>query len=131
MSAIHLPRVGAAHKRARCDCAASGRSGHRQDYADFVRQQLLHVPSVAKVELFGVQDEKINIEFSHKKFAQLGIPFDAIVGQLDTQNSVESSGVLVTSTDNLQVRVTGAVRSIKDLDSRKRFRLPSMNFCVR
>ena len=87
-----------------------------KDYADFVRQQLLHVPSVAKVELFGVQDEKINIEFSHKKFAQLGIPFDAIVGQLDTQNSVESSGVLVTPTDNLQVRVTGAVRSIKDLE---------------
>jgi hypothetical protein len=45
-----------------------------KDYADFVRQQLLRVPLVSKVELFGVQDEKINIEFSHKKFAQLGIP---------------------------------------------------------
>ena len=87
-----------------------------KDYADFVRQQLLQVPSVAKVELFGVQDEKINIEFSHKKFAQLGIPFDTIIAQLNAQNTVESTGVLVTPTDNLQVRVTGAMRSPKDLE---------------
>ncbi|MES2537537.1 MAG: efflux RND transporter permease subunit [Pseudomonadota bacterium] len=88
-----------------------------KEYADLVRQQLLGVPSVAKVELYGVQDEKINIEFSHKKFAQLGISFDAIVSQINTQNSVEPTGVLVTPTDNLQVRVTGALTSIKDLEN--------------
>ncbi|WP_317202786.1 efflux RND transporter permease subunit [Janthinobacterium sp.] len=88
-----------------------------KDYADFVRQQLLNVPLVSKVELFGAQDEKINIEFSHKKFAQLGIPFEAIVNQISTQNSVESTGVLVTPTDNLQVRVTGALKTTKDLEN--------------
>ncbi len=88
-----------------------------KDYADFVRQQLLQVPMVNKVELFGVQDEKINIEFSHKKFAQLGIPIEAIVNQIATQNSVESTGVLVTPTDNLQVRVTGALKTVKDLEN--------------
>jgi multidrug efflux pump len=88
-----------------------------KDYADFVRQQMLQVPMVNKVELFGVQDEKINIEFSHKKFAQLGIPFEAIVNQIATQNSVESTGVLVTPTDNLQVRVTGALKTIKELEN--------------
>ncbi len=87
-----------------------------KDYADFVRQQLLRVPLVAKVELFGVQDEKLNIEFSHKKFAQLGVPFEAIVNQITTQNSVESTGVIVTPTDNLQVRVTGALMTVKDLE---------------
>jgi multidrug efflux pump subunit AcrB len=88
-----------------------------KDYADFVRQQLLRVPSVSKVEMFGVQDEKVYIEFSHKKFAQLGIPFDAVVAALNAQNAVEASGVLVTSTDNLQVRVTGALASAKDLEN--------------
>ncbi|PWF43675.1 efflux RND transporter permease subunit [Massilia glaciei] len=87
-----------------------------RDYADFVRQQLLRVPSVAKVEQFGVQDEKINIEFSHKKFAQLGVPFEAIVGQIATQNAVESTGVLVTPSDNLQVRVTGALKTVRDIE---------------
>ncbi|WP_194723131.1 efflux RND transporter permease subunit [Noviherbaspirillum malthae] len=88
-----------------------------KDYADFVRQQFLKVPSVSKVELFGVQDEKINIEFSHKKFAQLGIGFDSIVNQINAQNAVEATGVLVTPTDNLQVRVTGAMASAKDLEN--------------
>ncbi|TWI68971.1 multidrug efflux pump subunit AcrB [Pseudoduganella lurida] len=86
-----------------------------KDYADFVRQQLLRVGKVAKVELFGVQDEKITIEFSHQKFAQLGIPFDQIVDQIATQNTIQSTGTLVTPTDNLQVRVTGALATVKDL----------------
>ena len=88
-----------------------------KDYADFVRQQLLLIPSVSKVELFGVQDEKINIAFSHKKFAQLGIPFESIVAQLNAQNAVASTGVLVTPTDNLQVRVTGALNTVRDLEN--------------
>ncbi|NHZ61545.1 efflux RND transporter permease subunit [Massilia genomosp. 1] len=88
-----------------------------KEYADFVRQQLLRVPLVSKVEQFGVQAEKLNIEFSHKKFAQLGVPFDVIAGQIATQNSVEATGVLVTATDNLQVRVTGALTTAKDLEN--------------
>jgi multidrug efflux pump subunit AcrB len=87
-----------------------------RDYADFVRQQLLRVPLVAKVEQFGVQNEKVYIEFSSKKFAQLGVPFEQIVNQIATQNEVEASGVLVTPTDNLQVRVTGALRSLQQIE---------------
>lgn len=87
-----------------------------KDYADFVRQQLLGVPLVAKVEQFGVQAEKVNIMFSNKKFAQLGVPFEQIVNQIATQNQVEASGVLVTPTDNLQVRVTGAIRTTRELE---------------
>lgn len=87
-----------------------------KDYADFVRQQLLGVPLVAKVEQFGVQNEKVNILFSNKKFAQLGVPFEQIVNQIATQNGVEAAGVLVTPTDNLQVRVTGAIRTTRELE---------------
>ncbi|MGJ7916749.1 efflux RND transporter permease subunit [Massilia sp. LXY-6] len=87
-----------------------------RDYADFVRQQLLNVPLVAKVEQFGVQQEKINILFSQQKFAQLGVPFDAIVNQIATQNGVESAGVLVTPGENLQVRVSGALKTTRQLE---------------
>jgi multidrug efflux pump subunit AcrB len=87
-----------------------------RDYADFVRQQLLAVPLVAKVDEFGVQDEKINILFSQQKFAQLGVPFETIVNQIATQNGVESAGVLVTPGENLQVRVTGGLKTIKQLE---------------
>jgi len=87
-----------------------------RDYADFVRQQLLAVPLVAKVEQFGVQEEKLNILFSQQKFAQLGVPMDAIVNQIATQNGIEASGVLVTPGENLQVRVTGGLKTPKDLE---------------
>jgi multidrug efflux pump len=87
-----------------------------KDYADFVRQQLLGVRLVAKVEQFGVQNEKVNIQFSSKKFAQLGVPFEQIVNQLATQNNIEASGILVTPSDNLQVRVSGAIKNAKELE---------------
>ena len=87
-----------------------------RDYADFVRQQLLAVPLVSKVEQFGVQQEKVNILFSQQKFAQLGIPFEQIVNQIATQNGIESAGVLVTPLENLQVRVTGGLRTAKQLE---------------
>jgi len=88
-----------------------------KDYADFVRQQLLSVKSVSKVELYGVQDEKIFIEFSTRKFAQLGLSLDSIIAQINEQNAVDGSGVLVTHSDNLQVRVTGSMRTAKDFEN--------------
>ena len=88
-----------------------------KEYADFVRQQLLKVPAVAKVELYGVQDEKVFVTFSQKKFAQLAVPFESLIGQIGTQNAVEATGILVTRTDNLQVRVTGALKSVADLEN--------------
>ncbi len=84
-------------------------------YAEFVRQQMLRVPNVSKVDLFGVQEEKVYIEFSHRKFAQLGISFQNVMEQLNARNVVESAGVLVTPSDNMQVRVTGQFFSIEDL----------------
>jgi len=88
-----------------------------RDYADFVRQQLLAVPLVAKVEQFGVQEEKLNILFSQQKFAQLGVPLETIVNQIATQNGIEASGVLVTPGENLQVRVTGGLKSTQELEN--------------
>lgn len=87
-----------------------------KDYADFVRQELLAIPTVAKVELFGVQDEKINIEFSENKLSQLGVPFEAIASQLSSQNTIEATGVLTTDNDNLQVRVSGNLITVKELE---------------
>lgn len=88
-----------------------------REHADFIRQQFLRIPKVAKVEMFGVQEEKINIEFSQKKFSQLGVPFEAIVAQINSQNTIEGTGVLTTSSSNLQVRISGALLTVKDLEN--------------
>lgn len=86
-----------------------------KDYAEFVRQELLKVPDVAKVDLFGVQDEKIYIEISHKKLAQLGLDVAQLAAQINAQNAIEGSGVAVLPTDNVQVRISGEFKSVKDL----------------
>jgi len=84
-------------------------------FADDVRQQLLRVPDVAKVELFGVQDEKLYVEISHKRLAQLGLDMNAVLAQLGQQNAVESAGAVQTPGDVVQVRVAGQFSAVEDL----------------
>ncbi|SOY58275.1 efflux RND transporter permease subunit [Cupriavidus taiwanensis] len=88
-----------------------------REYADLVRQELLRVPSVAKVSLIGLQDEKVYIEFNQARFAQLGLDINAIADQISQQNNLTGSGVLVTPTDNLQVRLSGQFASVEDLEN--------------
>ena len=84
-------------------------------FADDARQRLLRVKDVAKVELFGVQDEKIYVEVSQKRLAQLGLDMSAVLGQLGAQNAVESAGALQTPLDVVQVRVGGQFNDIEQL----------------
>ncbi|WP_119966051.1 efflux RND transporter permease subunit [Simplicispira lacusdiani] len=86
-----------------------------KQFADDVRQQLLRVPDVAKVELFGVQDEKLYIEISQKRLAQLGLDMNQVLAQLGQQNAVESAGVVQTPQDQVQVRVAGQFQAIDEL----------------
>ncbi|MDD0837155.1 efflux RND transporter permease subunit [Curvibacter sp. HBC61] len=84
-------------------------------FADDVRQSLLRVPDVAKVEMFGVQDEKIFIEISQKRLAQLGLDLNAVLAQLNAQNAVESAGSVQTPLDVVQVRVQGQFVAVEQL----------------
>ena len=84
-------------------------------FAEDVRARLLRVPDVAKVELFGVQPEKVFIEISQKRLAQLGLDLNQVLAQLAAQNAVEGAGVLDAGAQNLQVRVPGAFTSIDEL----------------
>ncbi|WP_114971273.1 efflux RND transporter permease subunit [Rhodoferax ferrireducens] len=84
-------------------------------FADDVRQKLLRVPDVAKVELFGAQDEKLFIDISQKRLAQLGLDMTQVLAQLGQQNAVESAGAVQTPLDVVQVRVAGQFNRIEDL----------------
>jgi multidrug efflux pump subunit AcrB len=86
-------------------------SAEVKKFADEVRQQLLRVPDVAKVELFGVQDEKIFVEIPQKRLAQLGLDFGAVIAQLGQTNAVENAGAVQTPLDVFQVRVDGQFRT--------------------
>ena len=87
----------------------------RQDVADQVRQRLLRVQDVNKVELFGVQDEKLYIEISHKRLATLGLDLSQVLAALGQQNAIESAGAVQTPQDVVQVRVAGPFKSLDQL----------------
>jgi multidrug efflux pump len=84
-------------------------------FADDVRQQLLRVKDVAKVEMFGQQDEKLYVQISQKKLSQLGLDMNAVIAQLNAQNAVEPAGVITTPQDVLQVRVQGQFNDLEQL----------------
>jgi len=92
--------------------------------AERVRQQLLRVPDVAKVELFGVQAEKVYIEISQKRLAQMGLDMNQVINQIGAQNAVEGAGVLNAGSENLQVRIAGQFNSVDEL---RRFPIRAVN----
>ena len=77
------------------------------------RQRLLKVPGVTKVDLYGVQDERIFVEFSHAKLATLGITPQALFNSLAKQNNVVPAGTVETSSQRVPLRVTGALDGVK------------------
>ncbi|GAA4429787.1 efflux RND transporter permease subunit [Acidovorax lacteus] len=88
-----------------------------KSFADDVRQQLLRVPDVAKVELFGAQEEKLFVEISQKRLSQLGLDMNQVLAQLGQQNAVEPAGAVQTPRDQVLVRVGGQFNAIEDLQA--------------
>jgi multidrug efflux pump subunit AcrB len=81
--------------------------------AEALRQRLLKVKDVTKVNLYGTQDEKIYVEFSHVKLATLGVTTDQIFQSLARQNAVVPAGVVETTAQRVPLRVTGALDGAK------------------
>ena len=86
-----------------------------KDYAERLELELTRVKDVGKIELIGVQQEKIWIELSNTKLATLGLPLDAVQAALDAQNAVVDSSFFETSTDRVRLRVSGRFTSLDDI----------------
>lgn len=80
--------------------------------ADSVRQQLLRVKDVEKVDLIGVQDEMIYVEFYDKKVAELNLDAVAVAQALQAQNGMAPAGTVFSSQRNLPIRLTGSFDSV-------------------
>ncbi|SEL02214.1 Multidrug efflux pump subunit AcrB [Roseateles sp. YR242] len=84
--------------------------------AEAVRSELLRLPDVAKVDLFGVQAEKLFVEISQKRLVELGLDFNQVVAQLNAQNAVESAGVMEAGSSKVEIRVEGQLNSVQALN---------------
>jgi multidrug efflux pump len=86
------------------------------DYADEVREELLRVPGVAKVDYFGDQTQVIHVEISNRKLATLGITPADIEAVLRAQNAVTAAGSYDTASDHITLRESGQFRTVKSLE---------------
>jgi multidrug efflux pump len=80
--------------------------------AEDIRQRLLRVADVNKVDIIGEQPQKIFIELSHEKLAMLGITPQQIFDGVAKQNAVTSGGSVDTAADRINLRVTGAFSGV-------------------
>ncbi len=95
--------------------AVSGR-GADYDVLDRVveglRQRLLQVPDVVKVDVVGKQRRKVFVEFSAPKVANLGVEQQTIFDSLARQNAVSDAGVFETQANRVRVQVTGELKGV-------------------
>lgn len=85
--------------------------------AETMRQQLLHVPGVKKVNIIGEQAERIYISFSHERLATLGLSPQDIFNALNNQNVLTAAGSIETRGAQIFIRLDGAfdtLRKIRD-----------------
>ncbi|HRH13222.1 MAG TPA: efflux RND transporter permease subunit [Azonexus sp.] len=86
-----------------------------KDLAERIRDDLLRIPGAGKVEIFGIQDEKIYVELSNSKLATLGVDQTTIIQALSQQNSVNGAGFFEMQDERIQIRPSGAFDTLKNV----------------
>lgn len=81
--------------------------------AEKIRRQLAGIKKVQKVELLGVQTEKVYVEIESAKLAELDISPMVLADALKSQNEITPSGMIETSTDNVYLRYSGAFDDVE------------------
>ncbi|WP_439412540.1 efflux RND transporter permease subunit [Enterobacter ludwigii] len=83
--------------------------------AEALRQQLLHVPGVKKVNIIGEQAERIYISFSHDRLATLGLSPQDIFTTLNSQNALTAAGSIETRGAQIFIRLDGAFDKLQKI----------------
>ena len=86
-----------------------------KDYAERIELELHRVPDVGKIELVGLQDEKIWIELSNTKLSTLGVPLELVQRAIDEQNAIAPASFFETASDRVQLRVSGRFDSVEEI----------------
>ncbi|WP_250626744.1 efflux RND transporter permease subunit [Pinirhizobacter soli] len=83
--------------------------------AEDLRQRLLHVPGVKKVNIIGEQAEKIYVEFSHDRLATLGVSSQDVFAAVNGQNALTPAGSVETKGSEVFIRLDGAFDSLQKI----------------
>ncbi|ELE9686622.1 efflux RND transporter permease subunit [Enterobacter kobei] len=83
--------------------------------AEAMRQQLLHVPGVKKVNIIGEQAERIYIAFSHDRLATMGLSPHDIFNALNNQNALKAAGSIESRGAQIFIRLDGAFDELQKI----------------
>ena len=86
-----------------------------KDYADDIRRELLLVKNVARVELWGQQQEVVWLDASRARLDEMGISREMFAGTLMQQNMVLDAGSLDVGDRRLRFRVGGEFDSVEEI----------------
>lgn len=112
-----LSPTGQAIRSARAGLRRPVSFAELRDFADKLREELLRVPGVAKVDYFGEQTQVIHVEISNRKLATLGITPADIEAVLRAQNAVTAAGSYETASDHITLRESGQFHTVKSLEA--------------
>ena len=86
-----------------------------RDYADRIQLELQRIDDVGKVDLIGLQEEKVWIELSNTRLATLGLDAASVQQALAAQNTVTGTSFFETPSDRVQLRVSGQFTTVEDI----------------
>ncbi|NRA98069.1 MAG: efflux RND transporter permease subunit, partial [Planctomycetes bacterium] len=82
--------------------------------ADEVRDELLHLPDIAKVEIYGAQQERIFVEYDNARLAELGLSPLLLQKVLRERNIIVPGGHVTTEFERITLEPSGNFESIED-----------------
>ncbi len=88
-----------------------------KDTADDMRDQLLKIDGVGKVERWGVQAERIYVDFTNSRMASAGISPFALAQIIDHQNTIQPSGSSMVGSERIVIEPTGEFNGVDDIHS--------------
>ncbi len=86
-----------------------------KEYADLVRRELLFVQDVGKIMLYADLPEKVYVEISRARIAQLGVSPQMIYASLSGQNLVTPAGRAEVDSQYIRIQPTGELTSVEEI----------------
>jgi len=86
-----------------------------KEIADEVRDELLRISDVAKVDIYGEQDERVFVEYNNARLADVGLSPSQLQAILQSQNVITPGGSVFTGEEEIALEPTGSFDSVEDL----------------
>jgi multidrug efflux pump subunit AcrB len=88
-----------------------------EEYAEFIKRELVPISEVSKVTLFGVQTKVINVEISDDRLSNAGVTAGEVVAAIQSQNKLVNSGKIQAGQNEIRVEAPGTFQSVEEIEN--------------